>query len=271
MAYQDLLYGVEDRVATITLDRPRQLNALSQNLVDELMRAIADADADPEVRVVIVTGAGGKAFSSGYDVKESAERPKRSLAEWRARMQKDIRFTYSVWDCSKPTIAMIDGYCLAGGLEFATCFDMRYCSDDAQFGAVEARFSNGLATMMLPWLIGQRCRALIYSGDMFDAAEAFRLGLVDCVFPKEKLAPEVMKIAKRMSRVSLDCLKWNKRAINQTFEIMGLHSALRQGINAASILRAIGSPERETFDELRRTEGLSAALAWRKALFAPFE
>jgi enoyl-CoA hydratase/carnithine racemase len=271
MAYQDLLYGVGDRVATITLNRPRQLNALSQNLVDELMSAIAAADADPEVRVVIVAGAGGKAFSSGYDVKESAERPKRSLAEWRARMQKDIRFTYSVWDCSKPVIAMIDGYCLAGGLEFAMCFDMRYCSDDAQFGAIEARFSNGLATMMMPWLIGQRCRALIYSGDMFDAAEAFRLGLVDRVFPKEKLTAEVTKIAKRMSRVSADCLKWNKRAINQTFEIMGLRSAIQYGSEATAIMDATSSPEAEQYDAIRRSQGLAAALKWRAEQFEPYE
>lgn len=127
MAHQDLLYAVEDRVATITLNRPTRMNALSQGLVDAFMETIATADADPDVRVVIVTGAGGKAFSSGYDVKELIDKPKRSLAEWRARMQKDIRFTYSVWDCSKPVIAMIDGYCLAGGLEFAMCFDMRYC------------------------------------------------------------------------------------------------------------------------------------------------
>ena len=114
---------------------------------------------------LVVTGAGGKAFSTGYDMKESSDKPKRSLGEWRARMQQDIRFTYSVWDCSKPVIAMIEGYCLAGGLEFARCFDMRYCADDAKFGAIEARFSNGLATMMLPWLIGQRCRTLdLYRG-----------------------------------------------------------------------------------------------------------
>jgi enoyl-CoA hydratase len=241
MAYRDLLYGVDDRVATITLNRPRQLNAMNQNLVDELIEAIAAADADPEVRLVIVGGAGGKAFSSGYDVKESADRPKRSLAEWRARMQ------------------------------FATCFDMRYCSDDATFGAVEARFSNGLATMMLPWLIGQRCRALIYSGDMFDADEAFRLGLVDRVFRKDRLVAEVTKIAKRMSRVSLDCLKWNKRAINQAFEIMGLRNAIQYGSEATAIMDATSSPEAEQYDAIRRSQGLAAALRWRAEQFAPYE
>lgn len=135
----------------------------------------------------MVSGAGGKAFSAGYDIKEFAGQPKRTPADWRARMQKDIRFTYSVWDCSKPVIAMIDGFCYAGALEFAMCCDMRYCSDASTFAAVEARFSNGIATMVMPWLIGRRCRALIYSGDSFDSGDAFRLGVVDKAFPKATL------------------------------------------------------------------------------------
>ena len=271
MSYENLLYSVEDRVATITLNRPERMNALSQKLVDEIIAAVAEADLDPEVRVLLVDSAGGKSFSSGYDIKESAEKPKRTLAEWRARMQKDLRFTYAVWDCSKPVIAVIDGFCLAGALEFAMSCDIRYCSRDSKFGAVEARFSNGIATMIMPWLIGQRCRALIYTGDIFDADKAERLGLVDGVFPKETLAAETRKIARRMSRVSLDCLKWNKRAINHTFETMGLRNSIQYGAEACAIMDAVGSPEAEKFDSIRRSEGLSTALKWRAEQFAPYE
>jgi enoyl-CoA hydratase/carnithine racemase len=271
MSYENLLYAVDDRVATITLNRPERMNALSLKLIDEIMEAVRRADSDPEVRVIIVTGAGGKAFSSGYDIKESAQKPKRGLVEWRARMQHDIAFTYTVWDCTKPVIAVIDGFCLAGALEFAMCCDIRYCSDDAKFGAVEARFSNGIATMIMPWLIGQRCRALLYTGDIFDASEAYRLGLVDKVFPKANLAAETTKIARRMSRVSSTCLKWNKRAINQTFETMGLRSAIQYGSEASAIMDATGSPEADTFETIRRAEGLPAALKWRAAQFADYE
>ena len=186
-------------------------------------------------------------------------------------MQKDIRFTYSVWDCTKPVIAMIDGFCYAGALEFAMCCDIRYCSDASSFAAVEARFSNGIATMIMPWLIGQRCRALIYTGDAFDSAEAFRLGLVDKVFPKATLPAEVTKIAKRMSRVSMDCLKWNKRSVNQAFETMGLRSAIMYGAEASAIMDSTGSPEAERFDDIRRRDGLNAALKWRTEQFAPYE
>lgn len=271
MKYENLLYSVDDRVATITLNRPAQRNALSKALVDEIIAAMAQADADPNVRIVIVTGAGATAFSSGYDIKESAQQPKRTVADWRARMQKDIRFTYCAWDCSKPVIAKIDGYCMAGGLEFAMCCDMRYSSDTSTFAALEARFSNGIATMMMPWLIGQRSRALIYSGDTIDAGEAFRLGLVDKVFPKADLDAEVTKIAKRMSRVSLECLQWNKRAINQSFEAMGLRNAIQYGSEACALMDSIGSPEAAQFDSIRREQGMSAALRWRAEQFAPYE
>jgi enoyl-CoA hydratase len=271
MPYEQLLYAVDNRVATLTLNRPERHNALSQQLVDEIMAAVAEADADPEIRVIILTAAGGKAFSAGYDIKESAHKPKRTLAEWRARMQKDIRFTYSVWDCSKPVIAMIDGLCYAGALELVMCCDMRYCSDDAKFAAIEARFSNGIATMIMPWLIGQRSRQLIYSGDVFDSAEAFRLGLVDKVYPKADLHAEVRKLALRMSRVSLECLQWNKKSINQAFEIMGLRTAIQYGSEACAIMDAVGSPEAATFDSIRRDQGLAAALAWRTEQFAPYE
>jgi enoyl-CoA hydratase len=271
MRYESLIYTVEDRVATLTLNRPDRHNALSQTLVDEIMAAVAQADADPEVRVLILTGAGGRAFSAGYDIKESAQKPKRTLVEWRARMQKDIAFTYAVWDCSKPVIAVIDGFCYAGALELAMCCDMRVCSEDSTFAAVEARFSNGIATMIMPWLLGQRARGLIYTGDAIDAAEAFRLGLVDKVHPKPAVHAEAMKLAKRMSRVSLECLRWNKRAINHAFETMGLRNAIQYGAEACAIMDATSSPEADKFDSIRRTEGLPAALAWRAEQFAPYE
>ena len=271
MSYETILYQANDRVALITLNRPERMNALSKKLCAELPQAVQAADQDPEVRVVIITGAGGKAFSAGYDIKESAEAPKRGLAEWRDRLNGDLQFTYAPWNCSKPVIAMISGYCLAGALEFVQMCDIRYCSDDSKFGVVETRFSNGIATYIMPWILGARCRELIYTGDTFDAERAFRLGLVDRVFPKADLEREAMKIARRMSRVALAALQWNKRAINNTFDTMGLRAALQYAVEACSILDAQGTPEYTTFDEIRRTKGLGEAMQWRDAQFAPFE
>lgn len=273
MSYETITYAVEDRVAVITLNRPEVMNAMSLKLCVEIKDAVACADADDEARVVVVRGAGGKAFSAGYDLMDPGAEEFRTggVESWRRRMNHDLQFTYSVWRCSKPTIAMIEGYCLAGGLEFAQMHDIRYCADDARFGVVETRFSAGIATLAMPWILGQHCRELIYTGDIIGAAEAKELGLVSRVFPKADLEAEVMKIAKRMSRVAMDCLRWNKRAINQTYETMGFGAALAYGAEAAAILDGTETPELKQFNAVRREKGLKAANAWRKAQFAEFE
>src|SRR5262249_48640547 len=148
-------YVADDRVATITLNRPDRMNAFGAQLRKEFPEAVAQADQDPEVRVIIVTAAGGRAFSTGYDQKESAQSErKKSHEQWRERMESAYQFTRCVMDCSKPTIAAIEGYCLAGAMELAQMCDIRYCSEDARFGAIEARFSHGLATMIMPWIVG---------------------------------------------------------------------------------------------------------------------
>ena len=196
MNYQDIAYAVDDRVAVITLNRPDRMNAFGKQLRNEFPDAVARADQDPEVRIIIVTGAGGRAFSTGYDQKESAKsEQEKSVEEWRKRMDSAYQFTRCVMDCSKPTIAVIDGYCLAGAMELAQMCDIRYCSDDARFGAIEARFSHGLATMIMPWIVGNHCRELIYTGDMFDAQEALRIGLISRIVEPADLLPEAERIA----------------------------------------------------------------------------
>ncbi len=269
--YETLEFRKDDRVAIITLSRPQRLNAINIKLSDEFGAAIKQAEADPDVRVIVVKGEGGRAFSSGYDIAEEAEGARYTAATWAERLNHDLEFTLSVWQCKKPTIAAIEGYCLAGGMEFAGMFDIRYCSEDAKFGVVDTRFSTGICTLILPWLVGAQCRELIYTGDMFDAARAEKIGFVTRVFPKESLESEVIKIAKRMSMVAMDCLVWNKHAINQTFEIMGLMNALKAGVNAATLLNAMETPEFAQFDTIKREQGMKAALKWRAEQFAQYE
>ena len=271
MSYSTLLYERDDRVALVTLNRPDRMNALSLELCADIVYAVNEADKDDGIRVIVITGAGGKAFSAGYDIREDDEGMKQSLEEWWVRLNHDLQFTTSVWNCSKPVIAMIDGYCLAGGLEFAQMCDVRYCSDDSRFAVIETRFSAGVATMIMPFIIGPRCRELIYTGDMIDAQEALRLGLVNRVFAKASVREETMKIAKRMSMVALACLQWNKRAVHNAYEAMGLRSALNYGVAASTMLDSTKTPEFLEFDRIRRTQGFREALKWRSAQFAPYE
>ena len=269
--YNEIRYERDDRVAVITFNRPKQLNAFNLDLCAEVMDAIERADRDSSVRVLVVTGSGERAFSAGYDIKDEDEAMKTSVEDWWENLNQDFNFTFAPWNCSKPVIAMIDGYCLAGGLEFAQMCDVRYCSDASQFGVVETRFSAGIVTLAMPWIVGPRCRELIYSGDTFGAEEAFRLGLVDRVFKKETLRFEAMKRAKRMSQVALACLQHNKRAINHTYESMGFNSAMRYGVAIATLSDSTATPEFVEFDRVRRERGLKAALRWRDDQFKKYE
>jgi len=270
MEYRHLLYSAEDRVASIVLNRPEKMNAINHDLLDEIIHAIGVADRDEDVRVVVVSGAGGKAFSSGYDMQEPPKITNPTAVERRERQVVDMRLGYSAWDCSKPVIAMIDGYCFAGAFEFAMFCDVRFCSDASTFALLEARFSSAL-TMIMPWIIGQRSRSLIFTGDRIDAGEALRLGLVDKVFAQAELHGEVTKIAKRMSRVALTFLQLNKKAINQAFEIMGFRSAIQYGSELSSMMLWDTTPEGREFNAIRRSQGLSAANRWRDGQFAPYE
>ena len=264
MTYETLTYAVDDRVARITFNRPERMNAFNLKLCGEIMAAIAEADADPQVRVLLVTG--------GYDIKETASGgPKRGEPGWRERLGKDFKFCYSPWECSKPVIAVIDGFCLAGALEFAQMCDIRYCSDDSKFGVLETRFAAGIVTMIMPWILGPASRELVFTGDTIGAAEAERVGLVTRVYPKDKLHAETLRIAKRMSRVAIECLTWNKRAMNKTSEIMGLRSALDFGFESCVQLDNSIAPEYRMFDSLRREKSLGEAIKWRDGQFAPYE
>jgi enoyl-CoA hydratase/carnithine racemase len=268
--YRTIRYEDDERVALITLNRPERMNAMNREMCAEVMRAVRAADDDPEIRVVIITGAGDRAFSAGYDLGE-LEDDLLTVAEWRRELARDLAYTYTVWDCTKPVIAMIDGYCLAGALELVLMCDVRYCSDDSRFGVVETRFSSGVASLAMPWIVGARCREYIYTGDVFGAEEAFRMGLVNRVFPKADLRAECLKIAKRMSQVALAALQLHKRALNGTSEVMGFRAALQYGVEMAAVLNGTQTPEFKAFEEIRSSKGVKAATEWRNQLFARYE
>ncbi|RXG97236.1 enoyl-CoA hydratase/isomerase family protein [Bradyrhizobium vignae] len=277
MAYTTILYEADDRVAWMTLNRPSKRNALSIKLCNEFADALAIAERDSDVRVIVIKGAGDRSFSSGFDMAEDKSEfgpPER--AEWtfdhlEKLLDHACEFLHSVFRCSKPVIAMINGHCLAGGLDLAMWCDMRYCSDDSRFGAIEVRFAAGDTELpIMSHVIGQRCRELVYTGDVIDAQEALRLGLVNRVFPKERLEEEVARIAKRISRVALPTLVWSKRALNNTLHAAGLESALRYSY-ASDMIISKSDSEYRRFRELLRTEGAKAASQWIESIFAPFE
>jgi enoyl-CoA hydratase/carnithine racemase len=168
----------------LTLNRPAKLNAISAELRDALTDAIADATADERVRVIAIAGA-GRAFCAGYDLSEAAPP---TTWQWREVLERDVRATLAIWSCPKPVIAQVHGYALAGGLELAMACDLVVAAEGSQLGEPEIRFGSAPVTLLMPFLIGQKkTRELLLTGDLIDAAEAERIGLVNRVAPAEEL------------------------------------------------------------------------------------
>lgn len=242
----------------LTLNRPTKLNALSTELRDALTAAVAEAEADQDVRVIAIAGA-GRAFCAGYDLSEEAPEDVRG---WRAILAADVAATLAIWRCSKPVIAQVHGFALAGGLELAMACDLIVASEDARLGEPEIRFGSAPVTLLMPFLIGQKAtRELLMTGDLVDAAEARRMGLVNRVVPLERLAAEVDALAETLAKVEPDVMAPTKLMLNRAMEALGFLAAVEAGLDLQSIVNT--SATARAFDEIVRRDGLKAALAWR--------
>ncbi len=197
MAYTTLLFERRDGIATITVNRPDKLNALNSTVIGELGIAIEAAAQDPEVRAVILTGAGAKSFVAGADISEIAEQGPLDARSRSFRGQAVFRRFEAL---RKPVLAAVNGFCLGGGCELAMACHMRIASDTARFGQPEVKLGLGPgygATVRLPRLVGRgRAMEILLTGEMIDAQEAWRIGLVNRVVPAAVLLPEAEKLLK---------------------------------------------------------------------------
>ncbi len=199
MPFQTLLFDVRDRVATITINRPDKLNALNDETVEELAEAIDVVIRRDDVGGAIVTGAGEKAFVAGADIADLA---RQGPLDGRARAQRGQEALTRIERSPKPVIAAINGYALGGGCELALACHIRLASDNAKLGLPEVKL--GIApgyggTQRLPRIVGKgRALELILTGDMIDAAEAYRIGLVNRVLPRAELLAEATAMMRRI-------------------------------------------------------------------------
>ena len=247
----------------LTLNRPEKLNALSGELVEALSSAIDEAAADPGVRVIALAGA-GRAFCSGYDLSEEAGGDIHGPVVWRELLAADVAATLKLLDCPKPVIAQVHGYALAGGLELAMACDLVVAAEGSKLGEPEIRYGSAPVTLLMPYLIGQKkTRELLLTGDLIDAAEAERIGLVNRVVPADALADEVDALADRIARTPPEVVAPTKRMLNRAMDAMGFREAVEVGIDLGAIINAADTPEQREWDEIVRRDGLKAALAWR--------
>jgi len=257
MEFKYIIYEKSERIATITLNRPEALNAFNKAVVEEVLKALEDARNDENIRVVILTGAGEKAFSAGADIK--------TMKGFNALKARELslmgeKLCSTIENLEKPVIAAINGYALGGGLEVAMACDIRIASEKARMGQTEINI--GLipgwgGTQRLTRLIGKtKAKELIFTGKIIDAETAEKLGLVNMVAPADKFMQTVRQFATELATKAPIALKIAKALINKGADI---------SLDAAIAL------EREGFSVVGSTEdlqeGVSAFIEKRKPTF----
>jgi enoyl-CoA hydratase len=226
MSYQNLLLDVREGVATVTVNRPDKLNALNDRTVAELDEAFAALGSDPAVKGVILTGAGEKAFVAGADIGELAEQSPVAGQDRSLRGQKVLD---RIERLGKPVVAAINGFALGGGCELALACHVRVAAEGARLGTPEVKLGIMCGyggTQRLPRLVGRgRALEMLLTGEMVDAQEALRIGLVNRVVPKEKLREETEALLRKMLANGPVSLRFTLDAVQA-----GLETPLEQGL-----------------------------------------
>ncbi len=257
MTYQTIVWEVAEGVGTLTLNRPDVHNAMNERMRTELVDCFGAAAGSEDVRVVVVTGAGGRAFSAGADIREFVA-PQVPVKFRESRRRVDFR--QAMDRCPQPIIAAIRGYAFGGGLELALACDIRIAGDDARLGLTEvdlAIIPGGGGTQRLPRLVGRgKALEMILTGARIDAREALRIGLVERVVPAAELTASALELARTLAAKAPVALRYAKEAVVKGLELP-LADGLRLENDLATLLRT-------TED---RIEGAKAFLEKRKPRF----
>ena len=281
--YSDILTIKSERHGIVQLNRPEKMNALSHNMRAELFDALKDFEADPDVRVIIIRGS-GRAFSAGYDLAGISEAdPERDYIDRRSEMpavgpihpgqgqwpQHLLSGYWQIWELTKPVIAQVHGYCLAGATELATMCDLMVVAEDAQIGYPPVRAMTSVDIAYPPWHMPMRkARELLYTGDPLSGKEAAEIGWANRAFHIDELAAGTEAFAERIALIDSPMLQMTKRQLNRAYEVMGIRTALAVGgdIQTLSSVRPGGGE----FGRISREQGLAAALAWRDGPFGDY-
>jgi enoyl-CoA hydratase len=256
-------------VRRLTLNRPAKRNALSHALRSALFEALRAADADADVHVIIIRGA-GSSFSAGYDLAQDPSEPhpwplSPADGAWGRHV---LHGWFEMMDLSKPIIAQVHGYCLAGGSELASACDLVYVADDAQIGYPPVRLMSSPDMAWQPWLMGlRRAMEMMLTGDALTGVEAVAAGFANRSFPAASLDDDVLAMASRVAKIPPDLQAINKRVVHRAMESMGM----RDGMRATADLNALGFHQRaskEYFAKLR--QGVTAALSERDSEFGDY-
>jgi enoyl-CoA hydratase len=262
--------AVRGRIASITLNRPKRLNAIDDTMPGEIRAAVQAANADDRVHVIVLQGA-GDAFCAGYDLKHYAEGDKTNAytqpMPWDPMrdytlMKRNTEDFMSLWRSHKPTICKVHGYAAAGGSDIALCCDLIVMADDAKIGYMPARIWGCPTTAMWVYRLGpMRAKRLLFTGDLIDGPTAADWGLATQSVPAGELDAAVQALAERIAGVPRNQLMMQKVTINQAVDAMGLEQTQMFATLFDGITRH--SPEGLWFKRYAEAHGFAAAVEWR--------
>ncbi|MGF6899861.1 enoyl-CoA hydratase [Paraburkholderia sp. GAS348] len=227
--YRDIAFEIIGQVARISHNRPDRRNAEGTLLLDELDDALSRCADDDNIHVVIVGGK-GEHFSAGHDVKEAMGRPDQVERRYAYEEQRYLGYCLRLWDFPKPTIAQVQGACIAGGFMIANMCDLVVAADDAFFVDPTCVTLAAAATEVLihPWVLGLRAaKDFLYTGRKMLADEALRLGMVNRVFPADSLEEGALMLANEVAKAPPFAIKMLKRSLNRTADMQGFRNAIQ--------------------------------------------
>jgi len=257
MSWNNILVELDNEIAVLTINRPKALNALDSEVLKELSAAMAELEANPAVRAIIITGSGDKAFVAGADIAYMLSLTPMQAKEF-SRLGQSV-FS-QIENTSKPVIAAVNGFALGGGCELSMACDIRIASEKAKFGQPEVSLgilagfggTQRLARLVNPGI----AKEMLFTGEMYDAQTALRVGLVNKVVPAEELMDVCKKMARRIASMGPVGVRLTKEAVNQ-----GQNMDIEKAFNLEADLFGL------VFSTSDQTEGMRAFLEKRKAEF----
>jgi enoyl-CoA hydratase len=280
VSYETIVYHVQAPLAAITLNRPDSLNTIVPPMPDEFEDAVNRATADPDVKVIVLRGA-GRAFCAGYDLGEGFHHwdeglttdgkwdPGKDFAMATAPSMSPTQKFMSIWRTPKPVIAQVHGWCLGGGSDTALCADIIIASDDAQIGTPYSRMWGAYLSGMWIYRLGlTKVKWHALTGRPLSGAEAADAGLINVAVPFERLEDQVRQVAGELASIPASQLAAMKLVVNQAYENMGLASTQALGPILDGLMR--NTPDATRFIELAEREGVSAAVVERDSRFGDY-
>jgi enoyl-CoA hydratase len=279
MAYEAILYEKNGPVVTITLNRPQMLNAINPTMESELYQALDEADADPEARAIILTGA-GRGFCAGFDVARPREGADTGLdpagmdtaeflQRWWYRETASHEKIMHMWYLGKPVIAAVHGWVMGGGFWYSLAADITIAADNSVFGQPEVRHVSN-TTLLFAALAGWKAaHRYALTGDHMDAQEAYRLGIVNEIVPADELMDRARALAERIARVPEPSVRLNKAMTCFGLMAMGLGAGMLMGVPLSNLAHGSHNAFRAELMEAMKTGGMRAFLEMRDGPFRP--